>query len=125
MDILTIDQCALIITSLDWLMVVQPTPTCCLLGASDQVPLRHHVILRSGVAAASSGGTFSGDDHLLRRLLLLLQRLPAEVARVLGLVVDIFVCGGGDSDLLRRRVLLMLGLSLLLLSGAPALADAG
>ena len=72
MDVLTIDQRALIITSLNWLVVVQPTSTGCLLRASDQVPLRHHIILRSGVAAASSSGTFSTDDHLLRRLLLLL-----------------------------------------------------
>ena len=72
MDVLTIYQRALIITSLNWLMVVQSTSTCCLLRASDQVPLRHHIILRRDVAIVSANGTFSGDDHLLRRLLLLL-----------------------------------------------------
>ena len=73
MDVLTIYQRALIITSLNWLMVVQSTSTGCLLRASDQVPLRHHIILRRDVAIVSANGTFSSlNDHLLRRLLLLL-----------------------------------------------------
>ena len=116
MDVLAFNKRALIITGFDRLMVMQPTSTGCLLRASDQVPLRHHIILRSGMATASSSGTFSGDNHLLRRLLLLVLWLPAEVARVLRLMVDILVHGGGGSDLLRRRVLLLLGLHLRLLS---------